>query len=64
MEIETMITYRIEFWNPVTRKYELGWEGKDFEQANRTYIKPYNNRHTRRLLSISTQLIAKHKAKD
>lgn len=37
----TKITYRLETWNPITKRYDTAWEGKDPTRAAIQCSKPY-----------------------
>lgn len=53
-----MITkYRIEYWNPLTNRYRIGWEGTDFKMADLNMFKPYNRIHTRRLIKLTEEIM-------
>ena len=54
--------YIIEFWNPVIRQYQKGYECSSFEWADKMMHKPYNRQHTRRLVKISTEVLYTEKA--
>lgn len=52
-----MVTYTIQIWDSVFRKYRKGWEGKDLDRAHLMMEKPYNRIHTRRLIKTTTEVI-------
>lgn len=57
-----MIEYILEIWNPLTCKYREYYKGDNLERAEIMFNKPYNVRHTRRLIKITTEELYKAKA--
>lgn len=56
-------TYRIEFWNPSSRKYIVGWEDTSKDMAEKMMYKPYNQFITRRLIKITEEILYTEKGK-
>jgi len=55
------VVYSLEFWDPKSCRYRVGWTGKaSFAQT--MFNKSYNERHTRRLVKTTTEIIATAKA--
>lgn len=53
------VVYRLELYNPKTRKYTETWKGWDYSRAIIMFNKSYNKRHTRRLVRVETDVILK-----
>lgn len=54
-----MIKYTLLLWNPITRKYQISWEGYDIIRAKIMLNKPYNSRCTRRLIRTQVDTLVK-----
>jgi hypothetical protein len=51
-----MTRYRIELWNPHTKKYQVIWTGRE-EYALTMMNKSYNVRSTRRLIKTTEEVV-------
>lgn len=61
---DARVHYRIETWNPNRNRYETAWVGgNNFELATRMFHKPYYQRHTRRLVVITEEIMFANKGK-
>lgn len=58
-----LIEYRIEYWNSTICKYVVGWMGNSLDMAEKMMFKPYNRRHTRRLIKITKEILYTEKEK-
>jgi len=55
--------FHLELWNTVTRRYDCMWSGPDPARAEIMFNKPYNARHTRRLVQVETTIVKQAKGK-
>lgn len=58
-----MTYYKLEIYNPVTRKYEYMGTYLTIERAEIMFNKPYVSRHTRRLTKFSEDVLYVEKGK-
>lgn len=55
------VTYLIQVWDKDKRKYVDLWTSSDYSMAVTMMHKPYNRRHTRRLVRFEVEVIQKAK---
>jgi len=58
-----IVKYIIEIYDPAHKRYHPTWIGHDYAWAEKMLNKPYNARHTRRLMKVTTELLCKAKGK-
>lgn len=54
-------TFILELWNPITNKYVKHGEWSDMVRAGIMFNKPYNRKHTRRLIKVTSEVLYKEK---